>query len=56
MWMRCKDMLSWLSCHTAGFERLGGVLSVPATVRVNNEKTAVGARRRCLGHAQPDTF
>ncbi len=38
VWARNKDMLSWLACHTAGFERLGGV---PATVRVDNEKTAV---------------
>ena len=38
VWARGKDMLAWLSCHTAGFERLGGV---PATVRVDNEKTAV---------------
>ena len=47
VWARGKDMLAWLSCHTAGFERLGGV---PATVRVDNEKTAVargaGARGR----------
>ena len=38
VWARSKDMLSWLACHTAAFERLGGV---PATVRVDNEKTAV---------------
>jgi len=38
VWARGKDMLSWLSCHTAAFRRLGGV---PATVRVDNEKTAV---------------
>ena len=38
VWARRKDMLSWLACHTAGFERLGGV---PATARVDNEKTAV---------------
>ena len=38
VWARGKDMLSWLSCHTAAFQRLGGV---PATVRVDNEKTVV---------------
>jgi transposase len=38
VWSRAKDQLSWLSCHTAAFERLGGVT---ATVRVDNEKTAV---------------
>lgn len=37
-WARSKDMLSWQGCHTACFSRLGGV---PATVRVDNEKTAV---------------
>jgi transposase len=36
VWSRAKDMLSWLACHTACFVRLGGV---PATVRVDNEKT-----------------
>ena len=38
VWARGKDLLSWLSCRTAAFRRLGGV---PATVRVDNEKTAV---------------
>jgi len=38
VWARSKDMLSWLGCHTACFARLGGV---PATVRVDNEKTAI---------------
>ncbi len=33
-----KDMLVWLSCHSQAFRRLGGV---PATVRIDNEKTAV---------------
>jgi transposase len=31
-------MLAWLGCHTEAFRRLGGV---PATVRIDNEKTAV---------------
>ena len=34
---RARTMLSWLGCHTAAFRRLGGV---PATVRIDNEKTA----------------
>ena len=38
VWSRRKDMLSWLHCHGEGFRRLGGVT---ATVRVDNEKTAV---------------
>jgi hypothetical protein len=37
-WARSKDMLAWLGCHTACFARLGGV---PATLRVDNEKTAI---------------
>lgn len=38
VWSRRKDLLSWLHCHGEGFRRLGGVT---ATVRVDNEKTAV---------------
>lgn len=38
VWSESKDMLSWLSCHSQAFRRLGGV---PATVRIDNEKTAV---------------
>jgi len=38
VWSRRKDLLSWLSCHSESFRRLGGVT---ATVRVDNEKTAI---------------
>lgn len=38
IWSLGKDQLAWLDCHTRAFERLGGVT---ATVRVDNEKTAV---------------
>ena len=38
IWSRRKDLLSWLACHNRAFERLGGI---PATARVDNEKTAV---------------
>ncbi len=38
VWSERKHLLAWLSVHNAAFERLGGV---PATVRVDNEKTAV---------------
>jgi transposase len=38
VWSESKDMLAWLGCHTQAFRRLGGV---PATVRIDNEKTAV---------------
>jgi transposase len=38
VWARARDALSWQTCHTGCFARLGGVA---ATVRVDNEKTAV---------------
>jgi transposase len=38
VWSENKGMLAWLGCHTQAFRRLGGV---PATVRIDNEKTAV---------------
>lgn len=38
IWSLGKDQLAWLDCHTRAFERLGGVT---ATVRVDNEKTAI---------------
>ena len=38
VWSESKDMLAWLGCHSQAFRRLGGV---PATVRIDNEKTAV---------------
>jgi transposase len=38
IWSLGKDQLAWLDCHTQAFQRLGGVT---ATVRVDNEKTAV---------------
>lgn len=38
VWSARKDLLSWLACHNEAFRRFDGV---PATVRVDNEKTAV---------------
>jgi hypothetical protein len=38
VWSESKDMLAWLGCHSQAFHRLGGV---PATVRIDNEKTAI---------------
>jgi len=38
VWSRRKDQLSWLHCHNEALTRIGGV---PATLRVDNEKTAV---------------
>jgi hypothetical protein len=43
-------MLAWLSCHSRAFERLGGV---PATVRVDNEKTAVARGAGAWGIINP---
>jgi transposase len=50
VWARSKDMLAWLSCHTACFVRLGGV---PATLRVDNEKTAVARGAGAWGTINP---
>ena len=38
VWSRHKDQLSWQSAHNDALRRLGGV---PATLRIDNEKTAV---------------
>ena len=49
VWSHKKDQLAWHRCHNEAFRRLGGVT---ATVRVDNEKTAVVGCRR-LGPDQP---
>jgi transposase len=38
VWSHKKDQLAWHRCHNEAFRRIGGVT---ATVRVDNEKTAV---------------
>jgi transposase len=38
IWTTSKDQLSWQSAHNSSFRRLEGI---PATVRVDNEKTAI---------------
>lgn len=38
VWSRREDELSWLSCHNAGFRRLGGI---PAVNRIDNLKTGI---------------
>jgi len=38
IWSQGKDQLAWHQAHNQAFRRLGGI---PATVRVDNEKTAV---------------
>jgi hypothetical protein len=50
VWSRAKDMLSWLACHTACLARLGGA---PATLRVDNEKTAVSRGAGAWGTVNP---
>jgi transposase len=50
VWARSKDMLAWLGCHTACFARLGGV---PATLRVDNEKTAISRGAGAWGTINP---
>ena len=39
VWSRRKDQLAWHRVHNEGFRRLEGI---PAVVRVDNEKTAIG--------------
>src|SRR4051812_3117635 len=50
VWSEGKDMLAWLGCHTEAFRRLGGV---PATVRIDNEKTAVSKGAGAWGVINP---
>jgi transposase len=38
VWSEKKDQLAWLSCHSEALRRLGGV---PASMRIDNEKTAI---------------
>src|SRR5215217_6211773 len=50
VWSETKDMLAWLGGQTACFTRLGGV---PATVRVDNEKTAMARGAGAWGTVNP---
>ncbi len=50
VWSPRKDQLSWLSVHNDSFRRLGGV---PATVRVDNEKTAAARGAGPWGELNP---
>jgi hypothetical protein len=50
VWSRGKDTLAWLACHTACLARLGGV---PATLRVDNERTAVSRGAGAWGTVNP---
>ncbi len=50
IWSTRKDQLAWQACHVGAFQRLGGV---PATVRVDNEKTAVSRGAGAWGEVNP---
>lgn len=50
VWSVSKDQLSWHRCHNEAFRRVGGVT---ATVRVDNEKTAVGHGAGSWGEINP---
>lgn len=50
VWSRSKDQVHWLTCHNQAFERLGGI---PATNRVDNEKTAVSRGAGAWGEVNP---
>jgi transposase len=50
VWSESKAMLAWLGCHTAAFRRLGGV---PATVRIDNERTGIAQGAGAWGVIHP---
>lgn len=50
VWSERRHLLAWLWAHNAAFTRLGGV---PATVRVDNEKTAVVVGAGAWGTIHP---
>ncbi|NIV47799.1 MAG: hypothetical protein GWN46_13770, partial [Gammaproteobacteria bacterium] len=49
-WSERKHLLAWLSVHNGALSRLGGV---PATIRVDNEKTAVVTGAGAWGTTHP---
>ena len=50
VWSERKDQLAWHHVHNEGFRRLEGV---PATVRVDNEKTAISHGAGAWGQINP---
>lgn len=50
VWSHRKDQLAWHRCHNEAFRRVGGVT---ATVRVDNEKTAVVRGAGAWGRINP---
>jgi transposase len=51
VWSPRKDQISWQHVHNESFRRIEGV---PATVRVDNEKTAVSRGAGAWGEVNPD--
>jgi transposase len=50
VWARSKDQLAWLHAHNEAFRRIGGV---PATLRIDNEKTAISHGAGAWGEIHP---
>ena len=50
VWSEGKDMLAWLGATREAFRRLGGV---PATVRIDNEKTGIAQGAGAWGVINP---
>ncbi|MDZ7749930.1 MAG: hypothetical protein U5K43_14900 [Halofilum sp. (in: g-proteobacteria)] len=50
IWSERRDLLAWLTVHNAALVRLGGV---PATIRIDNEKTAIVAGAGAWGTIHP---
>ncbi len=50
VWSRRKDLLSWLACHNAAFERLAGIAAVN---RIDNVRTALASGAGPWGTIHP---
>ena len=50
VWSPRKDQLAWHAVHNEAFRRLEGI---PATVRIDNERTAVARGAGCWGELNP---
>jgi transposase len=51
VWSQRKDELGWLHCHNESLRRVGGV---PASLRVDNEKTAISRGAGAWGVVNPN--
>lgn len=50
IWSECRDQLAWLHVHNEAFRRIGGVA---ATIRIDNEKTAISRGAGVFGEINP---